>query len=244
MLSMPSHTLLVLPLFHFSLLLLVALCCLVSVVLADNDNPYRRCDPESAPCAQPEEGTPACSACAAFPQSSACQTAYNQQPATYCGNSTVLLEQTLVSAAACCPLVLDATPVQCVPIEYNVTADGVFLIRSFTCRGKVLPSPPSEDRRLQTLLALLGVVGPICFIMATYALCRLYRRWRTSNPLPISEHLLHDSATTKTATIDSATDALAATYQLPVFRPPPLHSNSQMAAFGLYTSSDDYKRMY
>jgi len=146
-----------------------------------------------------------------------------------------------MTAAACCPLVLDATPVQCVPIEYNITTGGAYLIQSFTCRGKVLPPLPDEDRRLvQTALALVGVVGPICFILAAYALTRLYRRWRTSKQTADSESFLDDTDTTKDDSDDAASShGTAGSYEVPEFRPAAFQAEGEMVAFVLSRGSSD-----
>ena len=228
----------------FCLVLLVAACCCLLVDAgADNaSHAIRRRDPEVTPYAKPEEGTPACSACGIAPHSSACLTAYHRQPAVYCGNSTVKLAHVHVSAAACCPLVLDATPVQCVPIEYNMTAGGGLLVDSFTCRGKVLLPPPGEDQRLlQTAMGLLGVVAPICLIMAVYALCRLYRRSRASSILPTSDD---DTDATKDGSEQSAIpDVAVRSYEIPEFRPI-ISRTVELNALGRLASSDDENRRY
>ena len=223
----------------YILFLLHALCCMYGVVAADPAlDRYIQCDPDVTPCAKPEEGTAACSACAVAPHSAACQTAYHQQPALYCGNSTMQLAHVRVSTAACCPLVLDSTPVQCVPVEYHAPLDELIRIESFMCRGKVLPPAPHSDKELlKTVLALLGVVAPICLILTVYAVCRLYRRCRPLSLLPRSDTLLDDTNVEKDVSFVDVrqTDR----YEMPVFRPPAFHVEGEMIAFRLSNPSDD-----
>ena len=246
---MPSRNLLVSspPLLILLLLLLHILFCLINVATAaTKPNPFLNCDPATTPCAKPEEGTPACSACSFAPHSSACQTAYNRQPAIYCGNSTMQMAQLRISAAACCPVILDATPTQCVAVDYNVTFGGHYHIESFTCRGKVLPVVEAAERPLlKTGLALVGVVAPICLILAVYALCRRYRGHDHLSELPSGETLVDErEVVVKGGGEEADVVPAVGSYEMPAYRPVTFYAEGEVVALGLSTRSDDHSGVY